>query len=226
MVEVEIESPLTKGPRRFQPTDTWDRACGILELVTGVERQQQQITCENPGEAPRAIIPADMSLTLAQWGIQEGAKITVESKGASVVDAIQTEHHTDRFVLSEDAYNARPNSVRQWKRELGVDNAASGAPGTTGTTQAPSPLAVGDRAFVAGKGPCTVRFVGPVAELGGRVFLGVEWDSALGKNDGMLGASRYFTCAALHGSFVPPPRAERADRPDLIKIQVATQDEI
>jgi len=49
----------------------------------------------------------------------------------------------------------------------------------------------------------TVRYVGEVPPTEG-TWYGVEWDTARGKNDGMIHGHRYFQCKESHGSFVRP----------------------
>lgn len=59
-----------------------------------------------------------------------------------------------------------------------------------------------------GKLPGTVRFVGPTTFAAG-VWVGVDLDSAAGKNDGTVAGRRYFECAPEHGLFVKGDVVER-----------------
>ena len=51
-----------------------------------------------------------------------------------------------------------------------------------------------------------VRYIGFVQFALG-MWLGVELETAIGKNDGLVDGTRYFRCAPNHGLFCRPNRA-------------------
>uniref|UniRef100_A0A7N8XYJ3 Kinesin family member 13Ba n=1 Tax=Mastacembelus armatus TaxID=205130 RepID=A0A7N8XYJ3_9TELE len=57
----------------------------------------------------------------------------------------------------------------------------------------------------------TVRYVG-VTQFAGGVWVGVELDTPLGKNDGSVGGHRYFHCKPGYGVLVRPDRLSCCDR--------------
>lgn len=88
-------------------------------------------------------------------------------------------------------------------------NLKSETPSPTGSTislASMGPLKIGDRVIVSnpvtGTKAGTLRYIGPTDFAAGE-FGGVELDSAIGKNDGMVGDKRYFTCQPNFGIFAP-----------------------
>jgi tubulin-folding cofactor B len=51
--------------------------------------------------------------------------------------------------------------------------------------------------------PAIILFVGEVHFKAGQ-WVGVRFDDRVGKNDGTLDGTRYFTCESGHGGFVIP----------------------
>lgn len=87
-----------------------------------------------------------------------------------------------------------------------------------GTSSAPATLAsspaitVGDLVTVGSVGlGGVVRYVGATHFAAG-VWLGIELETACGKNDGSVKGERYFECKELHGLFVRPTVAQRVGR--------------
>ncbi|CEQ39150.1 SPOSA6832_00652, partial [Sporobolomyces salmonicolor] len=63
----------------------------------------------------------------------------------------------------------------------------------------------------------TVRFVGPT-EFGLKdhsIWVGVEWDEPVGKNDGQVDDQRYFQTQPLRASFVRPDKVTVGDFPEI-----------
>ncbi|KPJ07331.1 Kinesin-like protein KIF13A [Papilio machaon] len=74
------------------------------------------------------------------------------------------------------------------------------------TYAAPEWLSLGESVQLrlsAGTG--VVAYVGPTHFAHG-LWVGVELDAPIGKNDGSVGGTRYFTCRARHGIFVRPDK--------------------
>ncbi|CAL1539261.1 unnamed protein product [Lymnaea stagnalis] len=73
----------------------------------------------------------------------------------------------------------------------------------------PGGVKVGDKVFVSGSKPGTLRYIGETDFAKG-VWAGVELDEPLGKNDGAVAGKRYFDCKPLHGLFAPVHKISRA----------------
>ncbi|XP_062502661.1 CAP-Gly domain-containing linker protein 4-like isoform X2 [Corticium candelabrum] len=75
----------------------------------------------------------------------------------------------------------------------------------TGSDYYDTDLKVGDQVIVAGSKRGILRFVGP-AKFAPGIWMGIELDQAVGKNDGSVGGEKYFTCKPKHGVFAPGSR--------------------
>jgi tubulin-folding cofactor B len=59
-----------------------------------------------------------------------------------------------------------------------------------------------------------VRFVGQTKfGTGAGVWIGVEYDEPLGRNDGSVDGERYFACRMQYGAFVRPDKVRVGDYP-------------
>ncbi|XP_061651457.1 CAP-Gly domain-containing linker protein 4-like isoform X1 [Phyllopteryx taeniolatus] len=67
---------------------------------------------------------------------------------------------------------------------------------------------LGDRVLVVGQRTGVVHFFGKTSFAPGH-WLGIALDTPSGKNDGSVGAVRYFNCPPRHGVFAPPSRVQR-----------------
>lgn len=124
-----------------------------------------------------------------------------------------------KFELPQAQYEQREDSVLNWKKRLHLGRFSNESiPQASGSSPARDPerpeavetstedaeiltkrsayeIQVGDRVQTDDKRTGTVRFVGPVPEIPGTgIWIGVEFDDAVGKNDGSIGGSRYFEC--------------------------------
>ena len=75
----------------------------------------------------------------------------------------------------------------------------------TSTDFQPIPgIDIGDRCELPGGRKATIMFVGEVKEIGPGHWIGVQFDEAVGKNDGSIKGARYFTCEDKFGGFCKP----------------------
>jgi len=130
----------------------------------------------------------------------------------------------EKFELSDEQYAKRQESLLKFKQANKFGRFADPAQATS--TPAPSAeavpgITVGARCQVESEEEGlhkrgTVRFVGSTAfGKGTGIWVGVEYDEPLGKNDGSVQGHRYFTCPANHGAFVRPDRVTVGDFPPI-----------
>lgn len=71
-----------------------------------------------------------------------------------------------------------------------------------------------------------LRFVGQCEGLPLGYWIGIEFDEPVGKNDGSVKGSRYFTCTEGFGSFVRPTNVTVGDFPPVDEFALSDGDEI
>lgn len=81
--------------------------------------------------------------------------------------------------------------------EAGVNRRASAANILTEDTDS---FIIGERVYVDGINPGRIQFIGET-KFGQGDWAGIFLDEPLGKNDGSVGKTRYFTCQPKHGVF-------------------------
>lgn len=142
----------------------------------------------------------DESKTLADFGLVNLQVLhVVDTDPSNYVLSTQVGEAPAPFVLSAEKEAARAEVMKIAKEQKALADDSKSlrvkvddrcmVMGPTGSTDAPR---VG-----------TVAYIGDVSWAAG-VWVGVKFDEPLGKNDGSVKGTRYFECAANHGSFVKP----------------------
>jgi len=116
------------------------------------------------------------------------------------------------------AGTSRPSSVsstraqsRDVSRTRNPSNTRDSSQNRDGSRTLVNQYQVGDRVNVAGQRRGTIRFVGET-EFAKGLWLGIELDDAVGKNDGSVNGVSYFVCPKNKGVFAPPSRVNRIAR--------------
>ncbi|KAK9790772.1 hypothetical protein WJX73_005164 [Symbiochloris irregularis] len=154
----------------------------------------------------------------------------------------------EKYVMSEEAYNAREGTYRKFKetklkedpewtaeKELCMRNGrpynppkvAERVTDANHLAEEASGMTVGDRCAVTpGDKRGTVRYVGQCEGLPLGYWVGIEFDEPVGKNDGSVKGARYFTCTEGFGSFVRPTNVTVGDFPPVDEFALSDGDEI
>ncbi|KAJ1563299.1 hypothetical protein HK405_002562 [Cladochytrium tenue] len=134
----------------------------------------------------------------------------------------------DKYEMPDDEYAKRTGTVLEFKQRnrLGRFAETDGAkPPDEGSdpdafSADADRITVGARCRVMPEAAATIEKRGVVAFVGKTKFkpgywVGIIYDEPLGKNDGVVGGERYFTCPPLRGAFVRPNRVETGDFPEI-----------
>jgi len=134
----------------------------------------------------------------------------------------------EKFKISDEAYDKRKGTVRDWIRKKKAENPLFKPPKLGAAGQAPSAqdeeecgpetvagVTVGARCEVhPGARRGTVQFVGPVEGLKPGHWVGVRLDEPLGLHDGSVKGTRFFEAAPGFGTFVKGRNVRVGDFPE------------
>uniref|UniRef100_A0A0K0E010 CAP-Gly domain-containing protein n=1 Tax=Strongyloides stercoralis TaxID=6248 RepID=A0A0K0E010_STRER len=170
-------------------------------MVAGIEQlENMQVELVDEHKNPLFIFDDD-NKKLGEYNLSDEANILVKDISGRNTEFLNTDDIDERYIMPEEKYASRDNSVRNFKKKI-LEN-----------TKESTYLKVGDRVVVMAKDEekiGTVAFVGEV-EFAEGLWIGVNLDLPKGKNDGSVNGKRYFQCLENHGSFVRPKNCELLD---------------
>ncbi|CAO1638214.1 unnamed protein product [Sympodiomycopsis kandeliae] len=210
-----------------------------LETLTGIPPSHQVIEIytsrtDDADASPRLIrkLPVngteDESIKLHDVGVdQDGLGIKVTDDRPEDITRMYTDETLlkERFELTEEEYKNRSDTVLAYKQrnKLGrfdpAQQAAQEAISQASSNQDAVTIAKWldnvNKRFetldtTARRG--TIRFVGNTSFAQG-VWIGVEFDEPVGKNDGSVNGIRYFQCRDKFGGFVKPDKIQVGEFP-------------
>ncbi|KAI9013992.1 CAP Gly-rich domain-containing protein [Phycomyces nitens] len=130
----------------------------------------------------------------------------------------------EKFELTEEEYANRHDSVRAFKERNKLGRFSKEALEDMAeferqNDEAAMKIKVGERCEIQLTEDSSVKRRGWVRYLGTTEFqsglwVGVQYDEPLGKNDGSVQGERYFTCPPKYGSFVRPNKVITGDFPE------------
>lgn len=227
-ISVFFTSELTSSERRISPQWTVGYLKKRIEQITGILPEFQVLQYHPHNSSNEYIVletADDESVTVADLNIHALSRIHVQDTNPdSALSELANNKEHEGFKLSDEAYEKRSDSVLQWKknqqlgrfdpeyekkaRQVEAENAV--------LAQA---ISVGDRCRtinIGGERRGQVKFVGKIPSLdeGKKVWVGIEFDEPVGKNNGIVDGIRYFNAKPGHGSFVLPNRIEVGDYPE------------
>ncbi|GJE99274.1 CAP Gly-rich domain-containing protein [Phanerochaete sordida] len=220
-VNVFVVSPDTRSERRFELHTSVQQLKTRLELFTGIPVPNQRILLLNNEQDIEPVrVLDDDSRPLGYYSIRDWQvlKIIDTNPSTSFTGQLTDTSQVEKFELTEEEYAKRNDTVLAYKQRNKIGRFAE----KDEEPQKPVPevnIPVGARCEVETteegfhkRG--TVRFVGSTKfGTGDGIWVGIEYDEPIGKNDGSVNGERYFDCKPKFGVFVRPDRVRVGDFP-------------
>ncbi|KAJ7623637.1 tubulin-folding cofactor B [Roridomyces roridus] len=222
-LNVFVSSLDTHSERRIDPHITVEQLKNKLELITGIPVANQAISILTSVDDPTVVATlTEDARPVGYYGLRDWNVLKVDDTNPSVSLTGQLTDVTqvDKFELTDTEYAQRTDTVLAYKQRNKVGRFAP----KDETTAKPTPdvnIPLGSRCEIESAEPGlskrgTVRFVGKTTfGAGDGVWVGVEYDEPMGKNDGSVKGERYFSCAPNYGVFVRPDKVKVGDYPVL-----------
>ncbi|CAL8089991.1 unnamed protein product [Orchesella dallaii] len=205
--------------RRFPSDVTIGNLKGKLELLTGASMNTMKLELKDKDDQLIYELTDD-NLTLAQVNVKNGMKIHVIDS----LDPMFDEDNPDAaFKYEAEDYEQRDESMKKFlmKNKLGKyddEKAKKKLEEEEKEAKLSESIKASDRCEV--KVPANpvrrgeVKYVGKVHFKEG-IWVGIQYDEPLGKNDGSVEGKRYFECKSKYGGFVRPSNVTVGDFPEI-----------
>ncbi|WFD24503.1 hypothetical protein MEQU1_003205 [Malassezia equina] len=191
-----------------------------LERITGIPPEAQTLELWPPGTTEDTVASTSAIATSAGlapdvqiwdvWRAHDGMVLCVRDKRGYT---LPNDDDVEKWELSDEQYAARPDTLRSFLQAHQLGRyAPSMAPAETPSL--PPDMQPGARCIVdtgdhfERRG--TIRFAGSTHFASG-LWVGVELDEPVGKNDGSVQGHRYFTTRMRYGTFVRPAHVRVGD---------------
>ncbi|KAI8084426.1 CAP Gly-rich domain-containing protein [Gilbertella persicaria] len=208
--------------RRFDKGLTISQLKYKLEPITGIPYSTQKIDLYQGNHLLGTL--DDETRMLGSYPAEDYMRLhVVDTNPHRVKNQYTDVSLVEKFELTDDQYEKRSDTVRAFKErnKLGrfSDEAAAKEEAIEKAYEkAASGIKVGDRCEVLGDDESvrrlgTVRFVGETKFQPG-LWVGIQYDEPLGKNDGSVQGEKYFSCPPKYGGFVRPTKVNVGDFPE------------
>ncbi|KAG0280436.1 hypothetical protein BGZ96_001564 [Linnemannia gamsii] len=226
ILNVYVTSENNSTELRLSKASTIDNIKIKLEPITGISPSFQQLQLLHEGTFVTSLEGHAPETMLGAFPIENYWTIhVIDTNPSRVKGQFNDVSLVDKFELADDEYEKRTDSVLAFKKRnnLGrfndnTSDTSSVASQNRGFEEAAKNIKVDDRCEVDVGGVSlkrrgTVRFIG-LTQFQTGIWVGVQYDEPLGKNDGSMQGVRYFTCAPKYGSFVRPDKVQTGDFPE------------
>jgi len=201
-------------------TSDGHRSQNKLELATGIPASNQALSLYNAEEDTQPVsVLEDDSKALGYYSARDWQflKITDTNPSVTFTGQLSDVSQVEKFELSEEAYAQRNDTVLAYKQRQKLGRFAEKPDEESPKPEEDVSIQVGSRCQVESAEPGfhkrgTVRYVG-TTKFASALWVGVEYDEPIGKNDGSVQGERYFECRQGYGAFVRPNKIETGDFP-------------
>ncbi|KAK7748084.1 hypothetical protein SLS53_001336 [Cytospora paraplurivora] len=216
--------------RRITPSWSISRLKAKLEPITGIPPSYQKLSLKTSAHGKIPIEASDEDSTyLTAFPLTAYAELEiVDTRPPGARLNFTDTSEVERFVLPEEEYVNRTDSVLAWKKAEKLGRFDPNGPSREQAKIASFAEEVRSRGIEAGK-RCrvggddtrrgTVAYVGEVKEIpgGSGAWVGVQLDEPVGKNDGSINGVRYWgePSELKHGVFVRPERVDVGEYPPM-----------
>ncbi|UNI20134.1 hypothetical protein JDV02_006252 [Purpureocillium takamizusanense] len=230
-VPLQVISENAASERRITPSWTITQLRAKLETITGIPPSSQILSLQPSAGAERVLIDGDDedSVRLSSFPLAPYAELHVgDARPPGARPNYTDTSGVDKYVMPEDEYEKKTDSVLAWKKAQKLGRFDPNAPDHEQAKLAALDdevrrrgIQVGKRCRVGGEDARrgVVRYVGEVNEIpsGRGTWVGVQLDEPVGKNDGSIAGTRYWgePVELKHGVFVRPERVEVGEFPPL-----------
>ncbi|XP_046463117.1 tubulin-folding cofactor B-like [Daphnia pulex] len=226
-VNVAITSSISSFAveKRYPKNLTIGELKGKLELVTGANAGSMMLEVYNKEKEFVCALTNDNSL-LGSFPIDDGMRIHVNDSQLKKGE-FEDVSKVAKFELSQEDYSKRSDSVKAFleRNRLGKYNedevkkkAEEQQTKEAEEEKVAKALKVDERCEVTVAGQArrrgVIKFIGNTSFKPGW-WIGIHYDEPVGKNDGSVEGTRYFTCPAKYGAFVKPAHVCMGDFPEL-----------
>jgi tubulin-folding cofactor B len=196
----------------------------ILHLRVGTSPEHMRVILQDREGNVKGKLLED-SLQLGYFSPQNGWVLFVEDRDPMKTVAnyqnIANLKEEDRFKYTDEQYDKRPGTLRQFLKENPAAAAKvrqqAGKREPEDGKELAEAMKVGNRCQVRLESGALergeIKYIGKLHEREG-YFIGVQFDLPVGKNDGSVRGQRYFQCPERYGLFVFPNDVEVGDFPE------------
>jgi len=226
-----------KSERKFAKDLTIFDLKGKLELITGALTASMDISVYDKNDETKLICelddndrllgsyPVDSGMTLY---IKDRTKTVAKVENGRQLGEYEDVSKVEKYELSADEYSKRQDTVQSYlkRNKMGKYNEEEmqkleeqKIKQLQEDKDLVANFKIGDRCEVdvpgaGGKRRGTVKFIGETQFKPDVIWVGVQYDEPLGKNDGSVEGKRYFECPNKYGGFVRPMYMKVGDYPE------------